>query len=130
MSSGLSVLVVDDHPLNRRILTEILSLLGCSVTTAADGLEALAASSVTHFDLICLDRNMPVLSGDEVVCCLSPDQFVLAWSTDDRALPHRFNGMLAKPVSITAVEDAIGRAKAWRANTTRRTAAWLQLAAA
>ena len=114
MTGDLRVLVVDDHPVNRLVLTEILNHLGCVVSTAEDGIEALAASNVDHFDLVCLDRNMPRLTGDEVVSGLPRDLFVLAWSTDVTDLPGRFNGVLAKPVSIAAATDAVARAKAWR----------------
>jgi CheY-like chemotaxis protein len=115
MSSELRVLVVDDHPVNRLVLTEILAHLGCAVTTAQDGAEALHASRVDHFDLICLDRHMPGLSGDDVVAALPADQFVLAWSTDLADLPDRFNGTLSKPLCIAEAHTALLRAAAWRA---------------
>jgi len=117
MSSDLRVLVVDDQPLNRRLLKDILEHLGCVVTTAQSGADALSASRVGHFDLICLDRHMPGLSGDEVAAALPSDQFVLAWSTDVANLPERFNGALSKPVSIAGAQKAIFSAKAWRAAT-------------
>lgn len=129
MSSELRVLVVDDHPVNRLVLTEILAHLGCAVTTAQDGGEALAISRVDHFDLICLDRNMPGLSGDDVAAALPADQFVLAWSTDLEDLPDRFNGTLSKPVSIADAQAALLRAAAWRAAPAMHAAA-MKLAAA
>jgi CheY-like chemotaxis protein len=115
MSSDLRVLVVDDHPVNRLVLTEIFAHLGCAVTTVEDGAEALCVSSIDQFDLICLDRHMPGLSGDEVAASLPAEQFVLAWSTDLTDLPERFNGTLSKPVSIAAAQGALLRATAWRA---------------
>ncbi|MEE4361296.1 MAG: hybrid sensor histidine kinase/response regulator [Pseudomonadales bacterium] len=59
------VLVVDDHPLNRQALTEALQLIGCRVTTASDGTDALAiaAAPAARFDWVLLDRNMPELDG-------------------------------------------------------------------
>ena len=114
MTNDLRVLVVDDHPVNRLVLGEIFTLLGCNVSTAEDGISALAAASVDTFDLICLDRHMPGLSGDDVVSGLPGDQFVLAWSTDLSDLPRRFNGVLSKPVNLAAAESAITRAMAWR----------------
>jgi CheY-like chemotaxis protein len=72
------------------------------VSTANDGFQALAAASVGAFDLICLDRHMPGVSGDDVVSGLPHDQFVLAWSTDPLNLPRRFNGVLPKPVTAAA----------------------------
>jgi CheY-like chemotaxis protein len=112
--SDLRVLVVDDHPINRLVMTEVLTQFGCVVSTAEDGAQALSAADVGRFDLICLDRQMPVMSGDEAVSHLAADQFVLAWSTDTSNLPARFNGALCKPVTMSAVQIALARAMAWR----------------
>jgi len=110
---GLRVLVVDDHPINRLVMQEILSQFGCVVSVAEDGTQALSAIAVEGFDLVCLDRHMPGLSGDEVVVRLPAEQFVLAWSTDTSDLPGRFNGILAKPIDLAAAQAALGRAMAW-----------------
>lgn len=115
MPVELRVLVVDDHPVNRLVLTEFFNHLGCVVSTAEDGAQALSASSVEHFDLICLDRHMPGMSGDEVVARLAAEQFVVAWSSDLTDLPGRFNGILAKPVTMASAANAMQRAMAWRA---------------
>ena len=123
MTGALRVLVVDDHPVNRLVLAEIFTHMGCNVSTAEDGFAALAAASVEVFDLICLDRNMPGLSGDDVVSGLPADQFVLAWSTEASDLPRRFNGVLSKPVSLAAAADAAERAVAWRTAQARRSLA-------
>ena len=123
MSADLRVLVVDDHPVNRLVLRELLSHLGCVVSAVEDGSQALSASSADHFDLVCLDRHMPGLSGDEVAERLPADQFVLAWSTDLADLPGRFNGTLSKPVTIAALQAALKRAEAWRAGAAMRRAA-------
>jgi len=130
LSSKLRILVVDDHPINRRILAAIFAHLGCAVATAQGGLDALAASSVGHYDLICLDRHMPGFGGDDVVNCLPHDQFVLAWSTDDNDVPERFNGTLPKPVTVAAAGHAILAAVAWQAAIARRTAKLPQRVAA
>ncbi|MBS0334574.1 MAG: response regulator [Proteobacteria bacterium] len=110
----LRVLVVDDNAINRRLLTELFVHYGCNVSVAADGVEALGACAMAHFDLVCLDRHMPGLSGDAVVERLALDQLVLAWSTDLDGLPERFNGVLPKPITMDAVADAVRRAQNWR----------------
>jgi signal transduction histidine kinase/ActR/RegA family two-component response regulator len=61
----LRVLVVDDHEINRRAVELILSPLGCDITTAADGLLALAQCERTVFDVIFMDVRMPELDGRE-----------------------------------------------------------------
>ncbi|HEY0435440.1 MAG TPA: response regulator [Phenylobacterium sp.] len=115
MQSGLRVLVVDDHPINRLVMTELFTQLGCAVTEAEDGEQALSMSSAETFDLICLDRHMPGLSGDEVLSRLPDEQFVMAWSTDLCDLPERFNGVLAKPITLASAQAALEKAVARRA---------------
>jgi CheY-like chemotaxis protein len=129
LSNDLRVLVVDDHPVNRLVLSEIFTHLGCDVSVAEDGVQALSTSTVDHFDLICLDRHMPGLSGDEVAAHLPDEQFVLAWSTDLSDLPHRFNGTLSKPVSLAAAQGAMLRATVWRDLVAARSAGLLPAAA-
>jgi chemotaxis protein histidine kinase CheA len=58
-----SILVVDDSLPTREIESEILSLEGYLVDTAADGAQALKAMKSKHYDLICTDINMPVMDG-------------------------------------------------------------------
>ena len=67
IADGLSVLVVDDEPVNRRVLENHLSLAGYSVTEASNGSEALELlGTENNFDLVLLDVMMPGMSGYEV----------------------------------------------------------------
>lgn len=60
----LNVLVAEDNPINRATLAHQLALLGCTVTTAVDGVEALAHwHGPAHFDVLLTDVNMPRLDG-------------------------------------------------------------------
>ena len=61
----LRVLVVDDHDINRRAVELILAPLGCDISTAADGLLALARCQSNAFDVIFMDVRMPELDGRE-----------------------------------------------------------------
>jgi CheY-like chemotaxis protein len=56
-------LVVDDDPVIRRLVAEMLSDLDYLVDVAADGLQALRALSSRRYDLVVTDLDMPVLSG-------------------------------------------------------------------
>jgi len=61
---GMSVLIAEDNPINRATLAHQLELLGCAVTMAADGVEALAHWRASpHFDAVLTDVNMPRLNG-------------------------------------------------------------------
>ena len=61
----LRVLVVDDHDINRRAVELILAPLGCDISTAADGLLALAQCETAIFDVVFMDVRMPELDGRE-----------------------------------------------------------------
>ncbi len=60
------ILVVDDEPVNRQVLTNHLQLQGYRVTQAMGGDEALKLMTEQHFDLVLLDIMMPQVSGYDV----------------------------------------------------------------
>ena len=57
------VLIVDDHPVNRRVAAAILQSIGCSTACAEDGAQAVAAVGLSPFDAILMDMRMPVMDG-------------------------------------------------------------------
>ena len=66
MSDGARILVVDDTPLNVKLLADLLRVKGFTVTTAASGPEALDRIATERPDLVLLDVMMPGMSGYEV----------------------------------------------------------------
>ena len=60
---SLSVLVVEDHPVNRMILEAWMGSAGHAAATAENGQIAIEAASEQRFDLIIMDVNMPVMDG-------------------------------------------------------------------
>jgi signal transduction histidine kinase/AmiR/NasT family two-component response regulator len=59
----LRVLLVEDHPINRVVVTTMLDALGAITTIAVNGREAVDAASRDRFDLILMDLLMPVMDG-------------------------------------------------------------------
>jgi len=57
------ILVVDDESGVRELVSDVLELEGYSVTSAGDGLEALAQIRKQKFDLYILDITMPKIDG-------------------------------------------------------------------
>lgn len=65
--SQARLLLVEDNKVNRLLLTRTLELLGHSVDTASDGVQALALMRQQRFDLVLLDITMPEMDGFEVL---------------------------------------------------------------
>ena len=61
------VLLVDDDPLVRRLISQYLVAAGYVVRIAVDGLDALAELRAALPDLIISDLNMPRMSGSELL---------------------------------------------------------------
>ncbi len=59
----LRVLVVDDHPTNRRVVEMILDQVGAERVSVENGQEALEAFLCDRFDVVLMDIQMPVMDG-------------------------------------------------------------------
>jgi CheY-like chemotaxis protein len=111
------ILVVDDDPVIRQLLTDILEIDGHEVREAADGLAAVRTLEVLRPDCIVLDVMMPGLDGYEVLrsirsldgdplpvimltAAAEPDTAVRAWSDG-------VDFFLAKPFEADEVLDLI-----------------------
>jgi adenylate cyclase len=67
------ILVVDDDPVNRTMLTRLLEQEGYRVDTASDGRRALEMLRGDPFDIVLLDMLMPELDGYEVLTHMKAD---------------------------------------------------------
>ncbi|WP_413197079.1 ATP-binding protein [Pararobbsia alpina] len=69
---GLRVLVVDDHPANRLVMKQQAESLGCVVTLAVDGHDALGqwSEADSPFDVVLTDCSMPSMSGEALTVAL------------------------------------------------------------
>ncbi|MDX2242433.1 MAG: response regulator [Leptolyngbyaceae cyanobacterium bins.302] len=61
----LRMLIVDDDPINRKLLAKVLTHLGIEVQEAKSGLAAIACWESWHPDLIWMDVQMPEMDGIE-----------------------------------------------------------------
>lgn len=105
-----TVLVVEDDPAVRRLVTTYLERMGLSVIEAGDGRTALRKLTETVPDLVCLDLMLPELSGYEVCEFIRqspPLRDVPVMVMSGRALPNDralaaevgVSGYLIKPFS-------------------------------
>jgi len=117
------ILVVDDEPHIRRVLSAVLEGRGYQVTMASDGTEGLHELGVLGADLVILDLMMPGASGLEILSKIRsdprrPDLPVIILTakgqdTDrDAALAGGANDFLTKPFSpkklLARIEEILG----------------------
>lgn len=106
------ILVVDDDPIIRDMMVDILDLEGYPVQVARNGLQALEALQGDENFLVFLDLLMPVMSGKEVCLALAsePDlrrrHVIVLISALDRlaeAASLNVNTVMPKPFSTDDV---------------------------
>ena len=64
------VLLVEGHPINRRVISQYLNSVGVSSTLANNGLEALDFVEQHEYDLILMDIQMPIMDGVETTLAI------------------------------------------------------------
>lgn len=111
MARALRVLVVDDNPVNRRVLECALEALGVECLSVDGGEEAVRAARDCDFALILMDLMMPGVSGFEAARRIreagegtTPPIVAVSAAPELRGTPDyelaRFDGFLAKPVEM------------------------------
>ena len=117
MTAVTRVLVVDDNEDSRAIYSEMLSLAGHGVVTAADGAEAIAYALRVPFDLIILDLCLPKVDGIRVIKAVRSSPLarhtpIITVSAGDelmhrQALAAGANLALEKPCLPDELRDAV-----------------------
>lgn len=64
-AAPIRVLLVDDNAINQRLAARLLQKLGCEVSVASSGQEALDVLTFQPQDLVIMDCQMPDLDGYE-----------------------------------------------------------------
>ncbi|TKI04788.1 two-component system sensor histidine kinase RcsC [Martelella alba] len=112
----IQVLVVDDHPINRRLLADQLGSLGYRVATANDGVDALNYLGKQPADIVLSDVNMPRMDGYEFTRRLrrqgnaTPVIGVTANAMADekqRCLDAGMDSCLSKPVTLAILQPVL-----------------------
>ncbi len=117
ISQKANILVVDDEPVTRQSLTDILRLEGYAVASVANGQAAIQYVRTHHVDLVIMDLRMPGMTGLEaiaVISQISDAEIILLTaygSTESavEALRLRIHDYLFKPASPSQVLASVRR---------------------
>jgi CheY-like chemotaxis protein len=116
---SLTVLIVDDEPVNRLVLGRMVEHFGSHPVEVASGAEALDVLHSQKVDLVLMDIHMPQMSGIQTVERLragsSPNRdvpvvAVTGDTTRDRPeyIALGFDDYATKPISLAAVQNMLG----------------------
>ncbi len=119
--SEMTLLVVDDSRINRKVVQGLLQPLGPSCIEAENGEEALQILDRTPVDLVILDMHMPVMDGRRMLAELRKKPAplgalpVIALTADllsgqrKEFLQEGFQGFLTKPLRRAELESELAR---------------------
>lgn len=115
-NGDIFIMVVDDHPINRRLLADQLGSLGYQVVTANDGVDALHTLEKKTVDIVLTDVNMPNMDGYTLTRTLrrqrwaAPIVGVTANALAEerqRCLEAGMDNCLSKPVTLDVLQQAL-----------------------
>ena len=122
-SHSLSVLIVDDNDINRRVLDASLDKLNVKADCAIDGQDAIFKCKQKHYDLIFMDCIMPIRDGFEATktlraqrICPSESTYIVALTANTSSqdkLACQQAGMdmfVSKPFKLPHIEKALSNA--------------------
>ena len=114
---AVSVLVVDDSPIARKMLIKALPPdWDIEITQAANGIEALAAYRAGHVDVMFLDLTMPDMDGYQALETLRKEDLnclVIVVSADvqekaqERVLAMGAFAFIRKPITAEGLRDVL-----------------------
>ncbi|MDX5628159.1 MULTISPECIES: two-component system sensor histidine kinase RcsC [unclassified Brenneria] len=115
-NGDIMILVVDDHPINRRLLADQLGSLGYMVMTANDGIDALGVLSKNQIDIVLTDVNMPNMDGyrltqrlrelEQTFPVIGVTANALA-EEKQRCLQSGMDNCLSKPVTLDTLQQSL-----------------------
>jgi CheY-like chemotaxis protein len=122
----MNILFIEDDPMNRRVVKDMLDVAGATMAEAGLAEEGLARIEYETFDVVLVDLRMPGMDGLEAIRRIRartdekanlPIIVITADTAVDlreRCLEVGADDVLFKPVAMDALFDSIGRVLALR----------------
>ncbi|MBF9252662.1 PAS domain S-box protein [Pontibacter sp. 172403-2] len=124
-----NVLLVDDNQINQKVAEKQLERIGCQITIASDGFEAIALATANKYDIIFMDIQMPEMDGvtatnlikEKLGSDCPPIIAMTAYSMKDDAEKFMGQGMddyVSKPVKSADLHAMISKwqLESWHSN--------------
>lgn len=122
-ATGKLILLVDDHPTNRDLLTQQLEILGFASEQATGGIRALEMWKTREYDLLITDCHMPEVDGYQLVREIRRLEAktgrqrmpVLAWTANalkesiNRCLSTGMDDVLIKPANLDSLRAKLNQ---------------------
>ncbi|MBO9712667.1 response regulator [Sphingomonas sp.] len=122
----MNILFIEDDPMNRRVVKDMLDVAGATMAEAGLAEEGLAKIEAEDFDVVLVDLRMPGMDGLEAIRRIrgredaKKDLPIIVITADtavdlrERCLETGADDVLFKPVAMDALFDSIGRVLAIR----------------
>jgi two-component system, sensor histidine kinase and response regulator len=118
--AGRRALVVDDTPLNRKVMCRQLEICGIDAHSVCDGPSALVETAAARtrgaaYDVILIDHLMPGMAGGALARRLRADpqlgatKLVLISSAGEPPVEREFDAHLAKPIRQSSLQGCLLR---------------------
>ncbi|MBL8231209.1 MAG: PAS domain S-box protein [Bryobacterales bacterium] len=127
----LRVLLVDDSMVSQRVASRLLQKLGCAVTTASNGVQAVEMWQGSSYDVLFMDCHMPEMDGFEATRAIrilearkaragsnhGPHVPIIALTAaamdgdDARCLAAGMDGFIAKPTRLEDLANMLSKVR-------------------
>ena len=120
MMPGRRILVVEDNPLNLKLVRDVLTAFEYDVVEAHSGEEGVELAGTCSPDLVLMDPQLPGIDGYEALRLLRQDPRLgsvpvvavtaFAMKEDrERTAREGFDGYLGKPISVRALPEQVSQ---------------------